>query len=674
MASKKTTASLSTADPSKRLLSDSSSLVDLKAEVFRKHQEAKFNRLHGKATPGVVSTSNKDKKEQIWSKKNAGLTAREKKDLARSEEERRDEARVREALERKAKLYDKLKEGGGRGGDDVDDDRFLVNFNRQEGSDDSDEDLRERFYPAADEGERWVEYTDSLGRTRTCMKKDLEELKRRDRELSVDVAGRGEGHEGRGGRVGEVGEDMDLLSEDMRRELLRQKWEKEEEENLKKRNVHYQDVLFDEARTHGAGFYRFSKDEATRAGEQEELERLHKETELAREKAEDDKTKRRRAMAARLKKVKDKKRLRMGLPLLDSDSEKEEEKDGQELKDVEEEKETSLEEGVMESLRVMRKEREEEEREARRRATVREWDRGKDGVSDSPAPASSSSSSYSLAHSYGMKGEKRLMDQKEWVTERRKERKNEFAPPSAYEPLAKKSNKVEPTRGPPRSLDSLYGRKRPGSQQQQQQQQQQSQDFFSRVPPPPTTSFESATRPNFSSPPPGYPKASRPAPPATPSAPPPPPGLDPMSELNSGLIGPAPRPEERKKEPVPEDGDGGGEEEVLAPVSIGDRLKMFRDAVDASGVTGPREDGNAEAKGAEIAPPCSMDYYSSGRPSSSSDTSGFRSRRDMSISFQVGMSSRRPLKDNRSAVSKDTHRAFRGGGGADVGSGDSDTD
>ena len=32
----------------------------------------------------------------------------------------------------------------------------------------------------------------------------------------------------------------DLMSEDMRRELLRQKWEKEEEENLQKRNVHYQ--------------------------------------------------------------------------------------------------------------------------------------------------------------------------------------------------------------------------------------------------------------------------------------------------------------------------------------------------------------------------------------------------------------------------------------------------
>ena len=56
----------------------------------------------------------------------------------------------------------------------------------------------------------------------------------------------------------------DLISEAGRRELLRQKWEKEEEENIKKSKLHYNDVLFDEARTHGAAFYGFSRDEDTR--------------------------------------------------------------------------------------------------------------------------------------------------------------------------------------------------------------------------------------------------------------------------------------------------------------------------------------------------------------------------------------------------------------------------
>ena len=70
-----------------------------------------------------------------------------------------------------------------------------------------------------------------------------------------------------------------LLSEDMRRELLRQKWEEEEEENLKKTKIHYKDVLFDEARTHGAAFYNFSRNEAERTDEMEHLKDMHKETE-----------------------------------------------------------------------------------------------------------------------------------------------------------------------------------------------------------------------------------------------------------------------------------------------------------------------------------------------------------------------------------------------------------
>ena len=65
----------------------------------------------------------------------------------------------------------------------------------------------------------------------------------------------------------------------MKRELLRQKWEQEEEENLKKTKLHYRDVLFDEARTHGAAFYNFSRDETERLSELENLEDMHKETE-----------------------------------------------------------------------------------------------------------------------------------------------------------------------------------------------------------------------------------------------------------------------------------------------------------------------------------------------------------------------------------------------------------
>ena len=43
----------------------------------------------------------------------------------------------------------------------------------------------------------------------------------------------------------------------MRMDLLRQKWEEQEVENLTKANLHYSDVRFDEARAHVAIFYNF---------------------------------------------------------------------------------------------------------------------------------------------------------------------------------------------------------------------------------------------------------------------------------------------------------------------------------------------------------------------------------------------------------------------------------
>ena len=657
----KSSASLSNTDPSKRLLSDSSSLVDLKAEVFRKHQEAKFNRLHGKDASGYVASSSKDRGDQIWSKKNAGLTLREKRDLDRSEEERRDDARVKEALERKAKLYDQLKDAGG-GEEGADADRFLVRFEKNGEDSEEEEDTLSmappRDYPARNDGEKFVEYTDSLGRTRTCMKKDLPDLKRQDRELSVDHT------EGTVRRpADEVGAGMDMLSEDMRRELLRQKWEKEEEENLRKRNLHYQDVLYDEARTHGAGFYRFSKDEATRADQQDELEQLHKETELARNQADDAKAKRKAAMRARLRKVKDKKRLKMGLPVKESDSDEENEakKSSQLMEDGGGGKEKDLEESVMESLTAMRKEALEKEREAERNRMVREWDLGKDGVTATKATAKS------LAGAYGMKGEKKVMDQKEWVSSKRKERASEFAPPSSYEP-ARKQKQQQPKQQyrapPPRSLDALYGKK------SKKEEGTPSSAAGPAWPPPPSGYLPTGPVPDFSRPPPGFPpptaSASAPAAPPDPSS-----TLDPMAALNKGadadVIGPMPRPEDHKRESSEEEEEDEGDVAPpgadLGPVGIGERLKMFREAVTNVGgdFPGPSSSSNSSrGAGAEIAPPCSMGYFANEAKGKSSRGS-FKSRKDMEDSFKFGLSSKKP---EESAMGK-RHHAFDEGGGSD---------
>merc|ERR1712126_35405 len=87
---------------------------------------------------------------------------------------------------RKSRLYNSLKEGKGRS--EVAS-NFLVKFeDKSDSESDSDSDDgrygRGRDYPAKDDDEEWVEYTDALGRTRTCMRKDLKRLKRKDKDLS----------------------------------------------------------------------------------------------------------------------------------------------------------------------------------------------------------------------------------------------------------------------------------------------------------------------------------------------------------------------------------------------------------------------------------------------------------------------------------------------------------
>jgi len=151
---------------------DATSLADLKAELFRKKGEAVKNRQKGNYRPEKQNT----KKANIWSKENTGLLARLQKDLEKKKEEERSQERSRIQLEKKTRLYNSLKEGKGRSSVAG---NFLVEFG---GKDDSDDD-EGRDYPAKNESEEWVEYTDALGRTRSCMKKDLQHLKKQDKDL-----------------------------------------------------------------------------------------------------------------------------------------------------------------------------------------------------------------------------------------------------------------------------------------------------------------------------------------------------------------------------------------------------------------------------------------------------------------------------------------------------------
>ena len=275
---------------------DATSLADLKAELHRKKGEATKNRQQGNYRPEKV----RETKTNIWSKENTGLIARMQKDLQKKKEDEFAEERAKLQLEKKARLYDSLKKGKGRSSESVTE-NFLVNFSANP-DDDSDEEFTvDREYPAGSKDEEWVEYVDALGRTRKCMRKDLPKQQREVKDLVREATVEREG--GREG--GETGQGLrkeapDLMDEQTRLDMLRQKWEEQEMENLAKNDIHYSDIRFDEARTHGAGFYNFSNDESKREGEQGTLKKLHEETDAMRRKRERKAESRKRAMDIRL--------------------------------------------------------------------------------------------------------------------------------------------------------------------------------------------------------------------------------------------------------------------------------------------------------------------------------------------------------------------------------------
>uniref|UniRef100_A0A8C7AYK4 Coiled-coil domain-containing protein 174 n=1 Tax=Neovison vison TaxID=452646 RepID=A0A8C7AYK4_NEOVI len=87
-----------------------SSLVDLKAELFRKQEEFKQEKLlKDSGVLGKPKTTNK--KPSIWSKQNAGVSNRAEKDTEQKIEEQKTLDKAREKLEEKAKLYEKMTKG-----------------------------------------------------------------------------------------------------------------------------------------------------------------------------------------------------------------------------------------------------------------------------------------------------------------------------------------------------------------------------------------------------------------------------------------------------------------------------------------------------------------------------------------------------------------------------------
>ncbi|CAL8139266.1 unnamed protein product [Orchesella dallaii] len=387
-------------------VSVSSSLIDLKAELIRKQQQLKAST----AAPsdgrhrGVLKTQKKSEALRLQSKdyqKNKGIDKRNQKDVERQLEEEKNLEKSKSSLEAKARLYDKMQSAalvlGDVDGDDDDEEdggrggavkqlysNSLVNFQqkavdeiKERRNQQQVESVKKKFeeaYPI-DDGE-WEEFTDGLGRTRKCLKADLPSfLEREEERLAMPE---------------NPGICLSATADDRLREIKREKWELEAELLAAKDKVHYQDILYDEVRTHGVGFYAFDKDEAKRAEQMRELKKASEVTKQTREKLKKEKKSKKSALKIRLKKIRDRKRAKAGLPPL---PESEEDEGDDEEEDNKEEEKT-------------------DETEEQKAPEIRAWDVGKTGVFG-PKPSTFDE-----------------LDEK-WLKDRRSDRNPDFAPPSS---------------------------------------------------------------------------------------------------------------------------------------------------------------------------------------------------------------------------------------------------
>lgn len=488
-------------DKKKPFTVTASSLVDLKAELYRKQEQFKQEKLAQVSGTSAFKVKEQvgTKKPSVWSKQNAGVSVRAQKDAEQLAEEQDSLNAARRKLEEKAKLYEQMSKGDFP--DEETEGLFLVDFtqkiidkkketlSQQEAEREREEEERGSSSPVPppeNPDEEWVDYVDSLGRSRRCMKKDLPSFQRMDLDLNTK------------GKVPD--NQKTLLSEDMRRELQRQEWEREEEEAMKRPvgPVHYEDIRAQEARELGVGYFAFSHDEEERRKQRDTLDMLRDQTTEQRNKRERLKEKRQVLLKARLAKVRQRKMKKAKLDGIEDEEETKEEPE------PEEEEPEPLPEDVPEVSIVKKVEVEIQERRDTKPGVpyIREWDRGKEYMFD------------------------------EWKDRCRKERDSEFAPPSAYFSDDTKKHRLGKSQNydKPRSK-MLYK----STKISEDLLESQPEPVGERTPPPPQSNLPKAQpdlpkqAPNVSIPPPNLARAPPylpPGPPPSyPTSEPPPPGV-----------------------------------------------------------------------------------------------------------------------------------------------------
>ncbi|KAL7946568.1 hypothetical protein V8C42DRAFT_39813 [Trichoderma barbatum] len=224
------------------------------------------------------------------------------KEVAGTEEETQELERAKRKMESKARLYAAMKRG-----DYVPKENEaapLVDFDRKwaetvEGKDDyetsSDEDAN------GSDGEEMVEYEDEFGRTRRGTRADKEKMERRIRRglLGAEELERMSARPSAPSNLiyGDAIQAMAFAPDDPEKmeELARRRDRSATPPEMKHYDADH------EIRTKGVGFYKFSKDEETRANEMQSLEEERLRTEEQRKEREEQRAARRREIEQRRK-------------------------------------------------------------------------------------------------------------------------------------------------------------------------------------------------------------------------------------------------------------------------------------------------------------------------------------------------------------------------------------
>ncbi|XP_076294790.1 coiled-coil domain-containing protein 174 [Lasioglossum baleicum] len=279
-----------------------SSLVGLKAELLRKQLEVNEVKLKSEFNRAIPKVKKKPKKVKEKSKD-------ENTEKVEYIEDVNTHKKSKLMLEAKAKLYKRLKKSKNNN------DNFLVDFRNK--SDNSEEETlsnsdKEDNNESFGNEDDWVEYEDCFGRTRKCLREDLAIMQEKDNLFKQQIVNK----KGIDPKTKDNVVSTPVQEEkEPEIEVMRRKWEEQMQKLADKSNIHYQDVLFDEARAHGVGYYAFSQDEEERIKQQENLINLRKETERKQRESKETKELRDKMEQNRIKAARIRQRIRAGLPI-----------------------------------------------------------------------------------------------------------------------------------------------------------------------------------------------------------------------------------------------------------------------------------------------------------------------------------------------------------------------